>query len=285
MKLSEIRIRDPFVLPVAAEGAYYLYGTTDENVWKGKAEGFLTYKSIDLINWEGPFQAFKPEKDFWADRQFWAPEVHEYKGAYYMFASFKAENCYRGTQILKADSPTGPFLPYTKGPITPTDMECLDGTLYVEDGTPWIVFSHEWTEAKDGKIYAMKLTSDLKKAAGEPILLFSASSSGWAQNVTDGIEEPPIRYVTDGPFLFWEEGSLKMMWSSFYNDNYAMGIAYSENGRVDGKWKHEKEPFFTKDGGHGMLFKTFEGKQMLAIHSPNKSPMERAVFIEMEHLR
>lgn len=285
MKLQEIRIRDPFVLPVKEEMAYYLYGTTDENVWNGKADGFLTYKSNDLIEWDGPFQAFKPEKDFWADRNFWAPEVYEYQGSYYIFASFKAENAFRGTQILKSDSPKGPFKPYSDGPITPSKMECLDGTLYLEGDTPWIIFSHEWTQAQDGKIYAMKLSKDLRKADSDPILLFSASSSGWAQNVTDGKEVPPIRYVTDGPFLFQSsDGRLTMMWSSFYNNSYAMGIAYSENGKVDGKWIHRKEPFYTKDGGHGMIFKTFEGKQLLTIHTPNKSPMERATFIEINDL-
>lgn len=282
MQLSEIRIRDPFVLTVKEESAYYLYGTTDENVWEGKAEGFLTYRSTDLIEWEGPFTAFKPDKDFWADQNYWAPEVHEYEGAFYMFASFKAENKSRGTQILRATSPKGPFIPYTKEPITPRDMECLDGTLYIEEGNPWIIFSHEWTQIQDGKIYAMKLTKDLKRADGKPILLFSASDSGWAQNVTDGKEVPPIRYVTDGPFLFKsQDNTLKMMWSSFYENSYAMGIAYSDNGKIEGKWLHEKKPFYTKDGGHGMLFHTFDGKQMFTIHAPNRTPNERATFIEI----
>lgn len=45
-----------------------------------------------------------------------------------------------------------------------------------------------------------------------------------------------------------------------------------------------RDPFLfqSEDGGHGMLFKTFDGKQLLAMHTPNKSPMERATFIEIE---
>lgn len=282
MKLNEIRIRDPFILPVKEEMAYYLYGTTDDNVWSGKAEGFNTYRSTDLIDWEGPFEAFRPDENFWADQHFWAPEVYEYKGEFYMFASFKADNKFRGTQVLKSLKPTGPFLTHSAGPITPNDIECLDGTLFIEDDIPWIIFSQEWTQVQDGRIYAMKLTEDLEAAAGEPILLFQASQSGWAENVTDGKEEPPIRYVTDGPFLFKsEDGTLKMMWSSFYNGSYAMGMAYSDNKKIEGNWLHEEKPFFTEDGGHGMLFKTFDNKLMLTIHTPNKSPLERATFIEI----
>lgn len=37
----------------------------------------------------------------------------------------------RGTQILRADKPEGPFVPLSDGPVTPADWECLDGTLYV----------------------------------------------------------------------------------------------------------------------------------------------------------
>ena len=39
--------------------------------------------------------------------------------------------------------------------------------------------------------------------------------------------------------------------------------------------KQEEIPFYTKDGGHGMLFKTFEGKLKLVMHQPNGDPYER----------
>gem|GEM_PF-5943964 len=41
LKLSDIRIRDPFILPVVSEKTYYLYGTTDTNTWNGSGVGFL----------------------------------------------------------------------------------------------------------------------------------------------------------------------------------------------------------------------------------------------------
>jgi len=36
MRLADIQIRDPFIVPVAEEGAYFLYGTTDHMCWKGR---------------------------------------------------------------------------------------------------------------------------------------------------------------------------------------------------------------------------------------------------------
>src|SRR5512146_2537522 len=109
MNLSDIHIRDPFVLPVPAERRYYLYGTMGEYTWSEHALGFDGYISADLQDWEGPFPVFRPPAGFWADRNFWAPEVYAYGGRYFMFASFKALGICRGTQILAAESPQGPF--------------------------------------------------------------------------------------------------------------------------------------------------------------------------------
>ena len=141
MKTCDIRIRDPYVLTDTDAGRYYLYGTTDENPWSGPGQGFSAYVGTNLADWQGPFTVFAPPVDFWADCQFWAPEVHRYAGCYYMLASFKAENRRRGVQILRAKSPLGPFVPISDGPITPPEWESLDGTLYLDgQGRPWLIF-------------------------------------------------------------------------------------------------------------------------------------------------
>ena len=48
MKLTDIHIRDPFVL--LHEDKYYLYGTRGATCW-GEADGFDVYVSEDLENW------------------------------------------------------------------------------------------------------------------------------------------------------------------------------------------------------------------------------------------
>ncbi len=277
-------MRDPFVLPVEATGEYYLYGTTDKNCWVGPFVGFDVYKSKDLENWEGPFPAFRLDDDFWADRNFWAPEVFNYQGKYYMFASFKAEGVCRGTQILAAEDPKGPFVPHSEGPITPKEWECLDGTFYVDElRQPWMIFCHEWVQAVDGEIHAIKLTDNLRKAAGDPTLLFRASEAKWAyarKREFNGDEKDA--YVTDGPFIYkTKKGELLMLWSSIGKQGYAMGVAHAKTGNILGPWIQESEPIYAKDGGHGMLFKTFDNKLMMTIHTPNKTPHERPVFIEV----
>ena len=274
MKTGEINIRDPFVLTHG--GRYYLYGTRGATCW-GPATGFDVYVGRDLENWEGPTPCFENDGTFWADRNYWAPEVHPWRGAFYMFASFKAEGVRRGTAILRADTPMGPFAPHSDGPVTPRDWECLDGTFYVDRaGRPWMVFCHEWVQAGDGEVRAMPLTDDLRAAAGEPMLLWKASQAPWAKAVrhSSGMEG----YVTDGPFL-WRtaDGTLLCLWASFSEGGYTEGVAVSDNGEIDGRFVQAK-PLFDRDGGHGMVFRALDGALYLTLHSPNRHEEERPRF-------
>lgn len=269
---TDIPVRDPYVL--VDGGKYYLYGTRVKTCW-GYADGFDVYVSEDLEHWSEAIEVFHNNGDFWANQNYWAPEVHYYLGDYYMFASFKKENMSRGTQILRSDSPLGPFLPITDGPITPKGWECLDGTLYVDrDQQPYIVFCHEWQQIGNGTMCAMKLSKDLKEAVSDPWILFDAKSAGWTKSI-DGENS----YVTDGPFLQrTKDESLVMLWSSHGEEGYAQAMARSTNGEIDGTWQQDQDLIFSKNGGHGMIFKTIQGEQMLTIHMPNKTPEERAVF-------
>lgn len=273
IRRDQIQIRDPYVF--VEDSVYYLFGTTDADPWSGKGMSFLCYRSSDLEWFEGPFVAFAPAEGFWADKNFWAPEVHKYKNAYYMFASFYREGRHRGTQILAADQPVGPYHPLADDPYTPKKWDCLDGTFYEEDGRLYSVFAHEWTQIGDGTMELAELSSDLLQAVGEPQTLFHGSDAPWVRS----LREHESGYVTDGPFLWKMEcGKIAMLWSSFGKDGYALGVAYSANG-VHGPWIQEEHPLFSKDGGHGMIFKRPDGQLMIAMHYPNRTPEERACFI------
>jgi len=278
MKRTDINIRDPFVL--VHQGAYYLYGTRGESCW-GPADGFDVYVSRDLENWEGPCVCFHNDGTFWADRNYWAPEVYHYGESFYMFASFKNPDVKRGTAILKAESPLGPFHPHSDGCVTPRDWECLDGTLYVSKaGDPYMVFCHEWVQAGDGEVCAIPLTKDLSAPAGEAFLLFHASDAPWCKVMhhSSGVSG----CVTDGPFL-WRtaNGTLLCLWASFSEGGYTEGVAVSDNGEIDGRFT-QAEPLFMDDGGHGMVFRALDGQLYLTLHSPNAHLEERPFFHPIE---
>ena len=277
MKLTDIHIRDPYVL--AAGGVYYLYGTRGENCW-GEDDGLDGYYSRDLLEWTGPVEVFHKPEGFWADRNYWAPECHAYRGAYYMFVSLKSESRCRGTQILKADHPLGPFELHSDGPVTPGDWECLDGTFYAApDGRPYMIFCHEWVQVTDGAVCALPLTGDLRAAAGEPQVLFTASQASWVLPHRSENHRMERAHVTDGPFLYRHSGgALFMIWSSFGANGYAVGVAKSASGEIAGPWVQLDRPLFSENGGHGMIFADNEGKLFLTLHSPNQTPLERPAF-------
>jgi GH43 family beta-xylosidase len=277
LKREDINIRDPYVL--VHNDLYYMYGTRGATCW-GLADGIDVYTSNDLVSWEGPIEVFKNDGSFWANQNYWAPEVHCYNDSFYLFATFKNDEVKRGTQILRSDLPVGPFVPISEGPVTPREWECLDGTFYLDkQKNPYIVFCHEWIQIKDGTICSIPLTKDLKAAAGEPKVLFHASSASWVVDMEHGDKG---LFVTDGPFMYrGQTGKLYMLWSSTSEGGYSVGVAYSDNQDIDGNWLNEEQPLFQEDGGHGMLFKSLEGKLLLALHSPNETLKERPFFYEI----
>ena len=74
-----------------------------------------------------------------------------------------------------------------------------------------------------------------------------------------------------------------MLWSSYGPNKYAVGIARSKSGRLAGPWEQEPEPLWSDDGGHPMLFRTFDDRLVMAIHQPNRK-VERARFFELDEV-
>lgn len=262
------------------EGKYYLYGTR-----VGIPNGFDVYISEDLENWTSAKPVFEYVEGSWAETDFWAPEVYLYHGRFYMFASFKGSKRHRGTAILVSSRPDGLFVEHSDGAVTPTEWECLDGTLYVsENGTPYMVFCHEWQQIGNGTVCSVELSRDLKCAVSEPRVLWSAGDAIWAHNLSWGQHD--VNYVTDGPYLISKDHKLIALWSSFNENGYVEAIARSDNGDVTGSWTIDKTLLYDGDGGHGMIFETFDGQCKFVYHSPNTYYDERPCFkdIRMEDL-
>lgn len=281
VKLKDIFLRDACILP--DKGIYYMTGP-------GRNASVVQYTSKDLINWQGPEVIFKTPPDMWGDiaiESIWAPELQAYKGKYYLFLTFSTNKelpeqwlkwrprVMRGSQILVSDSPRGPYKAFANHATTPPEMMTLDGTLYVEDGKPYMVYAHEWVQISNGSIEYIPLKDDLSAADGKPDLLFRANEARWVEVAS----RPEGCYVTDAPyFLKSKSGKLLMIWSSFTKGGYSVGVAISDSGKLVGPWTHDPTPLYDKDGGHGMLFNTFEGKLMMILHSPNNRQAQPRIF-------
>lgn len=280
--IHDVHISDPFILADPISGHYFTYVQfinpehfPDITIQKGV---FYYLESEDLIHWTKPVICFH-EENFWANMDFWAPEVHIWNGKYYLISSFRAEGTYRRCQALVSDSPRGPFSSLGMNPLTPEGWQCLDGTLYIDlNNEPWLVFCHEWLQVNDGQICAIKLSDDLSRSIGEPTILFRASDGPWTGKTEEG------GTVTDGPFLYrLSNGQLLMLWSSYAKGGgYAISYCRSLSGEIIGPWEQQIEPLYNLDGGHAMLFHTFSGQLMMSCHCPNDHPKKRILLFEME---
>lgn len=280
MKTIEINIRDPYVL--LHNDVYYLYGTRSETCWS-QAEGFDCYKSNDLKEWEGPFEIFRRPDDFFADREFWAPECIYRNGYFYLITTFGSACMKKGIYILRSEEATGPFSLYSER-LVPEEWECLDGSLYFEEEQPYLIFSHAFQDVLEGDMCIVPLSNDLKCAAGEPEVIFSAKDTKWAIPFPYAKEEFGIEgdaYFTDGPCAVKIDGTIYMTWSSWSQGGYAIGTAWSRSGDIHGPWEKSDEAIFPENGGHGMVFRDKEGILKFALHYPNDKYKEHPVFTEL----
>lgn len=271
---NDMRIRDPFILADNNTNMYYLY--------LNGGNGVRTYISKDLENWKDGGYVFTPPADFGGISDFWAPDVYAFNDKYYMFLTLSNNGNNRGTSILVANNPMGPFSPIVNKAATPQGQLCLDGSFFVDsEDKPWILYSHEWLQVIDGKILAQRLSDDLSTVTGDPVELFTATSAPWVGSLTAyGV----TGYVTDAPFVYkTDEGKLIMLWSSFdKNGKYAIGQAYSQSGNILGPWIQDTYPLNNDDGGHAMMFKDLHNKLKITYHAPNSQTetlVVRDIFI------
>ena len=152
----------------------------------------------------------------------------------------------------------------------------LDGTLYVEDGKPYMVFCHEWCQVADGRMCYAPLSDDFASFLEKPTVMFTATKAMEGAGV-----------VTDGPFFHRSQksGALYMIWSNSVERNgkraYCVFVRTAPGGKLAGPWTKD-ELLFGENGGHGMIFTAFDGRLMLTLHQPNTSPDERMKLFEIE---
>lgn len=280
---DSIILSDPCILADSATQTYYMTGT-----------GGMLYTSKDLNQWTGPYQVAETDPNSWMGRrpQIWAAELHQYKGKYYYFATFTNEAIKidtvrgniiprRASHILVSDKPEGPYRPMADATYLPATQPTLDGTFWVDtDGKPYMIYCGEWLQNWNGTMEKIQLKPDLSGSVGQGKLLFRASDSPWSREIEDG--KVRRSKVTDGPYLFRTgTGRLGMIWTSWIEDIYTQGVAYSESGTLDGPWTQEPQPITPPNFGHGMLFRAFDGNWLMSVHS-HKNVNGR--YIRVPHL-
>ena len=227
----------PIILS-ASDGKYYMYGT-------GVVEkGFAAYSSDNLVDWHFEGEVYSGNQPIsWTVKNYWAPEVYEFDGVYYMFFSAdwkvnptnELENFRIG--VAKSDSPTGPFIEISDKPIFDPGYPIIDANLLKHNGKTYLYYSRccykhpveseiaNWArenemfdEIEESWVYGVEISEDFKDVIGEPVLLLQPpyemndTQTEWeSRSVTSGEVN---RRWTEGSFAFENDDKIYMMYSA-----------------------------------------------------------------------
>ena len=318
LRMTDFTIRDPYVVVDAVSQEYLLYAANDPARSGVSGVGTMVYRSTDLKHWSSPVLVFQPGSDVWGRNGGWAPEVHRWKGRWYLFTTLhdpdkplplpkpnasgipvQIPQFARGTVIAVSDSLLGPFTVIDpQKPVAPASFMTLDGTLFADrKGRPWMVYAHEWVQKIDGTMEAIPLKKDLSGADGAPIHLFKGSDATWiSQEMPSPSANQILPYVTDGPQLIHlPGGALAMLWSTYektinnvngtVTGHYVVTSAVSPTGNLHGPW-NQRAPLLRHDTGHGMVFHTLPTKghpsqPLLVAHRGTRTTHAKLYEIEL----
>ncbi|WP_277510997.1 glycosyl hydrolase 115 family protein [Ereboglobus sp. PH5-5] len=308
-----VKFGDPFVLK-ASNGKYYMYGTTDHE------KGFRACVSDDLLHWKELGRVYEGAlPGSWTVKDFWAPEVYEIDGKYYMLFSAdwkdnpnnEKENFRIGVAV--ADRPEGPFRDLMNRPIFDPGYPIIDANLYFEGGRVYLYYSRccyknpvaseisDWArrngyfeEIEESWVYGVEIKPDFSGIIGSPKLLLRPperlddKQAEWESRSVTSREVN--RRWTEGSFIFKKNGTYYMMYSANYygGQNYAVGYATSDNPLGPFK-KADNNPVLQKNTntggdvtgtGHNMVFTHANGTLYCVYHGRTKKSRERVVFID-----
>lgn len=250
-----IKFGDPFVLR-ASDGRYYMYGTS-------LSDGYEAFVSDDLQTWDSIGRVYQgAQEGQWNESCFWAPEVYERDGKYYMFYSandrnnpnHEEENFKIGVAV--ADSPAGPFTDINNRPLFEPEYPVIDANVLFDDasGKTYLYFSRccykhpvqsevadsvkaagLYDEVEESWVYGVELKPDFSGIVGEPQLLLapptklSDRQAEWeSRTLVQG--EAPRRW-TEGSYIFRHGDTYYIMYSAnaYFGGNYAVGYATAKS--------------------------------------------------------
>lgn len=259
------RIPDPFIFR-ASNGMYYAYGTT----------GFQAWSSPDLVHWQTLGVVFPASARLWGTKDFWAPEVVEYQGRFYMY--YSAERALGGKRIgvAVADQPTGPFRDLTRQPLFDPGFATIDAHVFIDDdGKKYLYFAQDqepYGLRRESRIYVIELGDDMASVKGSPVLC-TKPDQPWE------MMSGPNRLWNEGPTMVKHGSTYYLMYSAnLYNTrNYAIGYAtsssplgpftkYAQNPVVRAEWSSVSGP------GHHSVVKSPDGKELFIAYHTHVDP-------------
>jgi beta-xylosidase len=245
---------DPSVIRVGKD----FWATATSSEWGPQ---FPILHSTDLVNWTvvGAVFDHRPE---WAVANFWAPEIAEYKGSYYIYYVGRKKGGPLAVGVATAEQPMGPYVDH--GPLVAQEMGSIDPVPFTdENGTRYLIWKEDGNSRKKPTIlWAQPLNQDGTGLLGEPKELIR-NDTPWEGGVVEG---PFVVKRGDWFYLFYSGNGC-----CGTGCNYALGVARSKS--LIGPWeKNPANPILAGNEnwrcpGHGSIVTDEEGRYWLLYHA------------------
>lgn len=300
-----VQLGDPYVLHTG--NTYYMYGTGDAD------KGFSTYSAPDLVHWKKEGQVyFHDNKNGWSDPAakwegaYWAPEVYEVKGKFYLFYSAQWKNNPAGEEenfrigVAVADKPAGPFIDLADKPLFDPGYPTIDAdVLFDKGGKAYLYYSRvaykhpvesevaNWArkkgwynEIEESWVYGVELKPDFSGVVGEPVLLLRPpvklddKQSEWESRSVTAHEVN--RRWTEGSVTFRKGNTYYIMYSANYFGGQHYAVGYATSASPLGPFiKAANNPVLQKNTGkggivsgtgHNSIAYSPDGKEMFCVY-------------------
>jgi beta-xylosidase len=265
---------DPVVM--YKDGVYHAFCTFTPD-FPEMVNGIRHYTSKNLVQWKDEGFALKNE-DSWGNSKFWAPDIVEKDGLFYMYYAADTRMC-----VATSKSLMEPFKQDVQAPIEPDTIR-IDGHVYKDDDGQFYFYYVKFN--KGNEIWGGKLNPDMKTVDVSSLKLMVQPDQPWERH------QAPI---AEGPVMLKHKGTYYLTYSGshFENLNYAVGYATSDSPL--GPWKkYENNPIMKSSTyAHGTAHHCFtqspDGKETFIVYhrhhtlsetEPRRMAIDRVHFVE-----
>ncbi|HEX8492091.1 MAG TPA: family 43 glycosylhydrolase [Pyrinomonadaceae bacterium] len=261
---------DPSVIRVGQD----YWATTTSGEW---APEFPILHSRDLVNWEIVGAVFQ-KRPAWANNSFWAPEIAEHRGRYFVYYTARKKNGPLCVAVASAAKPVGPYTDH--GPLVCQDIGSIDAMAATDErGERYLVWKEDGNSREQPTpMWAQKLDEAGTKLVGGKKELFRNDPKSWEGGVVEGAF---ILRRKDWFYLFYSGNAC-----CGRRCNYALGVARSR--KLLGPWeKNPANPILAENQewqcpGHGSITTDEQGRDYLLYHAYRQG--EQAFYIGREAL-
>ncbi len=244
---------DPFVLQHA--GGYYAFGTAPRTCPRERAIPVLY--SDDLAHWTALGGALEllPEcldVPLFDRRHYWAPEVVERRGTFWMFYSCSAGRCDRdglcvGSQRLRlatSKRPEGPFRDV--GALFARDEFCIDPHPFCDPATgQWYLYFARNLTDRHGlpgtALWVVPLGDDMRPVG--PASVVMRASADWHvyhRNAPAFGQMWKAWHTLEGPHIIVRDGRYYCLYSGGSWQGEGYGVGYGVADHPLGPWRDER---------------------------------------------